>query len=231
MEYKNINKISNKNNSLKQIHNLYFSGKYRETIALCDSVLGNSKQIIEILDVKAGAFMALNDFDSAYEIYIKILQNDNTHKLSFYNIGLIKQITGEYELAIKSYLKCLKLDPKHYKSLSNLGVIYSETNDFNSAINAYKLATKIEPNLNSYLNMSIAFFAKGNLLESYKTCLKALECNLYTMEVWVHIFYVLSAGRFNIKNLRKIIEKLEILVLRIIFHMRIILKLKNIQKI
>ena len=31
--------------------------------------------------------MALNDFDSAYKIYIKILQNDNTHKLSFYNIS------------------------------------------------------------------------------------------------------------------------------------------------
>ena len=54
MEDININKISDQNNSLKQIHNLYFSDKYRETIALCDLVLGNSKQIIEILNVKAG---------------------------------------------------------------------------------------------------------------------------------------------------------------------------------
>ena len=58
--------------------------------------------------------------------------------------------------------------------------------------------------------MSIALFIKGNFQESYKTCLKALECDVYKMEVWVHVFYVLSAGRFNIKNLRKIIEKLEI---------------------
>ena len=66
MNNKNENKITDENNSSKEILNLYYSGKYKETIELCDLVLVNNEQIIEILDIKAGAFMALNDFDKDF---------------------------------------------------------------------------------------------------------------------------------------------------------------------
>ena len=83
-------------------------------------------------------------YQEALKLYYQILLEDFENYSSYYNIGLIYDITGEIELAIAFYNKAVKLNKNDIRSMNNLARIYLDLNEI-QALELLDRIIQIEP--------------------------------------------------------------------------------------
>jgi len=111
-------------------------------LALCYSLLGNTKKALEIA---------------------KILNGEGDSWESYFNLGTTAQIGGEIEEGIKNYKKAIELNP-------DFGLSYGQLYNLYSRICAWEEAKKLEPIIDKFNQKAIktggipAEFPYGNVL-------------------------------------------------------------------
>jgi tetratricopeptide (TPR) repeat protein len=65
---------------------------------------------------------------------------------SYFHIGLIFSMKGNFVKAIPNYEKSIKLDPQNTPALGNLGLVYLKMKDYKKAKHYFQLSIAIDPN-------------------------------------------------------------------------------------
>ncbi len=91
-------------------------------------------------------------------------------------IALLYENKGHYAKAVEFYNHALEANPFYSKAVWSLGRVYATLEKEEKAISAFRVAADMAPLHKEYqLNLAEYLFEAGNVKESAKYCLKALE--------------------------------------------------------
>ena len=95
---------------------------------------------LQLLDLKANAFIGLNMYQKAIPVYEKLFKNDINNLRNIINLANCYQSIGDYKNAQRFYKKALIISPKNNYLYQQLADAHYQDDDFNSAILNYFLA-------------------------------------------------------------------------------------------
>lgn len=125
-------------------------------------VLGQSLQALRRWDPAIGA----------YEIALK-LQPDFLD--AWNNLGICRQLRGQFPQAAAAYRQALSLDAANAGVMANLGTVLREMGELAEAVGLLRAAADLEPAVASHtVNLGIAYWNQGNFVEAERTLNQAL---------------------------------------------------------
>ena len=86
-----------------------------------------------------------NKFDEALIEFEKDIKLNPKLGRSFFHLGLIYSMKGDYKLAIPKYEMALKLEPTNVPALDNLGLVYIRLKDYKKARFYFEKSLAIDP--------------------------------------------------------------------------------------
>ena len=146
-----------------------------------------------------------HNFDTAQNLYGKVLKIDPEYVFAHNNIGIIFQNLKENQKAISCYEKAIEINPNYADAHNNLGTIFNNLGDNKKAINCYEKAIEINPN---YVD---AHYNLGNTLRDLGEYQKALGFYLKTIKInpnHTETYWNLHGQSSNIDEALLILKKL-----------------------
>ncbi|MFH0985421.1 MAG: tetratricopeptide repeat protein [Candidatus Omnitrophota bacterium] len=95
------------------------------------------------------------DLDTALT-FVERASTNNPSYTSFYNLGLIRSVRGEFNEAVKAFDRAIELEPKSFEASYQKGLAYGQLKKYDQAILSYQKALELNP---SFDNARIALFA------------------------------------------------------------------------
>eukprot|EP01102_Stenamoeba_stenopodia_P018072 TRINITY_DN657_c0_g1_i1.p1 TRINITY_DN657_c0_g1~~TRINITY_DN657_c0_g1_i1.p1 ORF type:complete len:462 (-),score=85.73 TRINITY_DN657_c0_g1_i1:44-1375(-) len=111
-------------------------------------------------------------------------------------LGVLYNLSREYDLAIESFKQAIVLDPKNYSLWNKLGATQANSprpQGSKEAVYAYRKALELKPNyVRAWVNMGISYANQGIYDTASKYYLRALSLNPRAEHVWSYLRIALS---------------------------------------
>lgn len=112
------------------------------------------------------------DDDRAIELYEKAIEENQSRKDAYCNLGIIMSSREELSRAVDYLTRCLKEDPRHFEAHYNLANVYSEKGSYELAKMHYEIAIEIEPAFpNSHYNLGLVYIS----MKKYKEAINSID--------------------------------------------------------
>lgn len=146
------NKISKQNN--KQLYYgkaiaYYGLNDYEKAVSLCDDAIkiNQVKDIDPKLNIlKAAALQLSGDEQSAIDIYIDVIKENDENTEAYLKLGDMYNQAGDYDAACETYNKAIKADKKCYDAYFGLYNTYMNQNDTDDAKKALEKVINLDNN-------------------------------------------------------------------------------------
>ena len=140
--------------------------------------------------MQAGKDVAAGNLDSAEMLYRKILEYDQGHYLTLYNLGFVVYRKGRGAEALELYKRCIVANPQFKEAHYNSGIVLQNLKRFSEAKEAFLTALGLEPNYyEAYVGMAGVYRDQAlydEALENYNSALKIRE----DAEILTHVGYI-----------------------------------------
>lgn len=118
-------KIIEKENALAEGLNLYYQGKYQESINYYTEILKENPDNEVAYNRRGNVYyLKLNEYYLAIADYSRALKINSTYWKPYFNRGNVYEILGNYGEAISDYDKAIALNPNFYYAYENRGYCY-----------------------------------------------------------------------------------------------------------
>ncbi|XP_042509453.1 peroxisome biogenesis protein 5-like [Macadamia integrifolia] len=113
-------------------------------------------------------------------------------------LGVLYNLTRQYDRAVASFQSALKLKPRDYSLWNKLGATQANSVQSADAILAYQQALDLKPNyVRAWANMGIGFANQGLYEESIRYYVRALSMNPKADNAWQYLRISLSCASRN----------------------------------
>ncbi len=155
--------------------------EYAKTIKELNKLLAVDSNKTDYLFLKANALAELNQLESAYNIYTKIIKQDSEDVSALSQRGLLLSSIKEFDAAIQDFDNALKVkasDSAKVFLLVNRGSAKAATRDFEGAYDDFLKAYKIDTlNIGTLNNLAVVCDETGRGNETLKYLYKVVDIN------------------------------------------------------
>ncbi|WP_440635427.1 O-linked N-acetylglucosamine transferase, SPINDLY family protein [Candidatus Pelagibacter sp. HIMB1746] len=129
-----------------------------------------------------------NKFNSAENLYFKILKHDSNHIGANNNLGILFHQKKNYKKAISYFERVIKIDYNNCSAFNNLGLIYHQLKNYKKAINFFKKIIQINFNyLDAHFNLGNSYKQLGENKKAIDSYNKAIEINPNYSEAYINL--------------------------------------------
>ena len=152
---------------LKELKNLYASGRLKEALRKSEVLLEKFSESVDLYNIHGAIHVGLGKFEAAIVSYNTAIRLNPNSAKTFNNLGVALKNQGKPNQAIKAYQNAIAIKSDYSDAYYNLGNIFKETGEFELAINAYKSTIEINPNnADAYNNLGNVLKDTGNIEEA-----------------------------------------------------------------
>jgi tetratricopeptide (TPR) repeat protein len=120
-----------------------------EAVALCSRAVDANPADARALTHRGGAFLALAQFERAYEDLARSAALDDGNPLTFYNLGVYFDKTKNPEKAVEAYSTAIRLSPGNPVGYYNRAKAYERLCKSGEALRDYQKIREIAPGMAS----------------------------------------------------------------------------------
>lgn len=119
-----------------------------------------------------------NDYYETIRLCEKAIELNPTYNFSYNNLGLARQMLGQYTAAIQDFTKSIAMKPDCFNAYNNRGNTYRLLNQYEKALEDHNSAIRIKPTAeDSYFNRGVDYQCLDDYEKAIRDFDKALELN------------------------------------------------------
>jgi tetratricopeptide (TPR) repeat protein len=164
---------------------------------------------------KADLLMNCNNYLGAIDIYMDLLELDNTNTKALCDMGFCYEQLGDYRLAMKTFQRTIGLSSDCADAWYGKGMIYFRQKKFNQSIDTLKKAINFQSenadywfllgeayNCSHKLNKAIEAYTKASELnpQDLKTCMASAQAMYKKKRMSEAVFLLMSIYHYHSEN-------------------------------
>ena len=167
---------------------LFERKEYEKAIQIFDEALQLKPNYDRAIIMKARAYAAMGDMDTAIEIFRKATATQPDSYELWYEFADLLHALEKYDDELECYARALEINKRFDKAWNNMGIVYFLKEKYDDARYCFERAIKIKPDNPEYINnLATVLKKQGNLEEAIKHYQRALEILPDYMEVLLNM--------------------------------------------
>ncbi|NDW18426.1 tetratricopeptide repeat protein [Dysgonomonas sp. 216] len=122
--------------------------------------------LAKVYEHQAYIYYTMNNDKGVVKACTKVIENDPSHGMSYYNRGSIYNNEGKYDKALKDFNDAILLMPDYASAYNNRGLVFDKMGKYDDALADFDHALSLSPSAVIYFNRANLYYEQKKFEEA-----------------------------------------------------------------